>query len=264
MIDMRFQGLYFLFFSCFMLSCGSDSPPPASTAPTPSIAQNALKKRVVLVIDASSSITQESKSLAAGYARQIANTLPDESHLLIYSTEKNTTQQALVDIKKETPLKPSLRSDYESRVWPANVKKVYDVVLAKCNQGASVSCILDGLKSVRAGLAGATPAQETYLLIVSDMLECCELGCPAKPKDFVGMTDKLEKSSDLAEFELLSKIPKEHVKICYINQNAKSENATMIASPEFRTFWRKSFALLGYNEMPEPGTSIDAFLEMIK
>lgn len=260
---MRLQCLYALFLSCFMLSCGGDDPQRASTIDTPSVAQNTFKKRVVLLIDASSSITQESKLLAAGYARQIANALADESHLLIYSTEQNTTQQALIDIKKSTPLKPSEKANYASRVWPATVNKIHDTVLQKCNQGGSVSCILDGLKSVRAGLAGASTAQETYLLVISDMLECCELGCPSKPKDFVGMADKLEKSH-LPEFELSSKIPKEHVKVCYINQNAKSENATMIASPEFRAFWRKSFALLGYNEMPEPGTSIGAFLNMIK
>jgi len=260
---MRFQCLCSLFLSFVMLSCGSDNPQPPSTVPTPSGIQNTLKKRVVLLIDASSSITEESKRLAAGYARQIASALGDESHLLIYTTEKNTTQQALIDMKKVTPLKPSAKADYEARIWPANVKKVYDAVLAKCNQGASVSCILDGLKSVRTGLAGATTAQETYLLVISDMLECCELGCPTNPKDFAGMEEKLEKS-DLSVFELASKIPKEHLKICYINQNAKPANAAMIASPAFRAFWRKSFALLGYNEMPEPGTSIDAFLDLIK
>ena len=131
-----------------MLSCGGDNPQTESTTPTPTITQSTLKKRVVVLIDASSSITESSKLLAAGYAKQVANTLADESHLLIYSTEKNTTQQALIDIKKEIPLKPSLRSDYEMRVWPAHAKRVYDTVLTECNKGSSVSCILDGLKSV--------------------------------------------------------------------------------------------------------------------
>lgn len=250
--------------TCF-ISCGDNNPPHPESTVSPaseSVSVDALEKRVILLIDVSGSITEESKKLAAQYARRIANGLADESHLLIYTTEKNIAQQAIVDIKKATPLKPLDRADFEARIWPSTITQTHDIVLAKCNEGASTSCILDGLKSVRTGLAGASKARQTYLLVISDMLEDCELGHPETAKDFAKMKLKLEKS-DLNDFQIASKIPQEHVQICYINQNARPVNAEIMASPEFRAFWQQAFKMLGYSGMPEPGTSIDAFLDMI-
>lgn len=77
------------------------------------------------------------------------------------------------------------------------------------------------------------------------------------------MREKLEKS-DLGSFQLASKIPINHLKICYINQEARPGNVEMIRSEEFRAFWQQAFKMLGYSEMPEPGTSIDTFLDMVK
>lgn len=251
-----------LFLSC---NCNGDNSEKSrqetsgTNVPAP---KDIFEKRVILVVDVSSSITEDSKLLAARYAGQITKELADDSHLLIYTTEKNSAQQAIVDIKKIIPLKPTEKADFETRIWPGIVKSTYDIVLTKGKKGGSTSCILDGVKSVRAGLANASKAKETYLLIISDMLEDCELGSPKTAKDFVMMKKKLEKS-DLRDFQLASKIPQDQMKICFINQNAKPGNANMIASPEFRAFWQQAFKMLGYSEMPAPGTSIDAFLDLI-
>lgn len=260
--------LIFLFYQFILIaiifSCGeSKSPKSEQAEQSKPTSETTFQKRVILLIDASASLTEGSQKLAVQYAGEVADVLGDESHLLVYTTEKNPAQPAIVDEKKSAPLNPMARTDFNTRIWPATIKRIKDTVEAKCRKGESTSCILDGLKSVKAGLANASKAEETYLLIISDMLEDCELGHPETAKDFAKMKIVLEKS-DLGEFQLASKIPLLHVKICYINHDARPGNVAMIGSSEFRAFWQQAFKMLGYTEMPEPGTSIAAFLDMIK
>ncbi len=262
-IIMRQNLLLFLsiafFASCNSEGCHNSAIPPHID----STEEVVFQKRVVLIIDISSSLTESNQKMAAQYAGQVAKYLGDDSQLLIYTTEKNTSQQAIVDAKKSVPLKPSARADFEARIWPLTVNATYNTVFDKCKKSESNSCIIDGLKSVITGLSNASKAHDTYLLIVSDMLECCELGCPKQAKEFEAMKIKIIKS-DLNDFHLATKIPLDHLKICLTTQDVAPQSAELIASPEFREFWKEAFKMLGYPTMPEPGTGIDSFLDIIK
>lgn len=252
--------------STFLLSCDSDKPPkPESTDSLPEepATPDPIEKRVILLIDVSSSITKASKELAASYARMVANALADESHLLVYTTEKGATLPAIVDVKKIVPLGPIERETFKS-AWPAKVQKISETVRANCQKSISSSCILDGLKSVRTGLNGVSKAQETYLLVISDMLECCGLGCPKIAKDFDKMKKELEKRGDLNAFQLAALIPQNHIQICYISKDVKPADADMIESAEFRDFWKQAFTMLGYADTPARVTSIHSFLGLIE
>ncbi|MCB0533326.1 MAG: hypothetical protein KDD14_14080 [Saprospiraceae bacterium] len=260
---MRLLSLLSIFLCSLLISCGNDEltgpnkESAAQLSPPPS-----LKKRIVLIVDISSSLTVASKNLAAKYAAQVAQNLSDKSHLLIYTTEKNIAAQAIIDEKKFIPLKPMDKANYQAKIWPAIENKIHKTVLQKCNTGEPTSCILDGLKSARTGISGGVQAKETFLLILSDMLEDCHFGRPVKGADFAKMKEKLEKS-DLDSFQLVNVIPEGNITICYINQDARAGNAAMINSVEFREFWKQAFKMLGYSDWPQPVTSIDAFLEKI-
>lgn len=259
---MRSVLMIFLVLVVVMLGCSSDNGgEPKEMIGRPQaegVAFNDSKiidKRLIVLLDNSGSITDQSGKKAAKELLKIIKNLGEECHLLVYTTENNPVNPALVDEMKSVPLKPSERARYNSE-WNEKIKKIVLTLVEASKEKRNETCILSGIKSIYNGLVGQVHARENYLVILSDMLECCNGLCPEKTNTFETAEAKIN-SLQLEDFPLSQFVPLENISVYFLTPSLK--NRQVMGSSQLKQFWTHVFHGLGYDDLPTMSTSLDAF-----
>lgn len=220
-----------------------------------------VKKRIIVIFDSSKSIPEQSIRRALNAVKKIANEMDDKSQLVIFTTNKSTVQPPLVNIKKEVPINSRDRRIYQE-TWNKDIDKITSGIRNHIQEQEEATCLVSAMKSVKNYLNGASSAQQTYPIFISDMLECCDGICIEKKAGIPNSMKKVEKL-DLSYYALADLIPASNLYGYQLSQNLEEQYLKVIDTEEFRQFWKTVFQKFGYEAAPDFTTSLDKFIEKI-
>lgn len=123
------------------------------------------------------------------------------------------------------------------------------------------TCILSPLKSIYNRIL-SSEEHDNYLLIFSDMMECCKHGCPDSPEEFKRLTDNLG-SYQLDQYKLAQYIPFENISVVYATQGSKLNQGELMESPHFKAFWDSVFVKMGYKSRPVFSDNFEKWLNKL-
>lgn len=248
--------------------CGSTAADrPVNETPTTTASASPTLKRVFVVIDGSSSLNDAACKQIDKLVGDVFDALGELQDLRVFTTIEGTRSQPVFQWKKVPPTRPSEEKEFYKDTIPAKKKRLDDAVMAACKKGNNGSYILHAIQSAYANLEGAEQADESLLLILSDMLECSPgyYGCSeGEAPGFKKMSEQIG-SSPLAASCLLSKaIPLDNIRVCVISMNNEQKFVQLSSSPECKAFWDAAFRNMGFETGPQHATDIGDFLDKIR
>lgn len=256
-------SLAFLYTLCFV-SCTTENSKTEKKEerPTKTVVASPTLKRVFVVIDVSNSLNEAACNHLSHEVERIFDALSEYQEMRIFSTVEGTKAQPVFQWKKVSPTKPSLERVYNQDTIPAKREEVKKAVLTACSKANNGSYILHAIQSVYSNMEGAEKADESMLIILSDMLECSPnyYGCSEQPNGFEKMTKGLDATTLAADCPLSKEIPLENVSICVISMNLEMRYVQLSSSPACKAFWDAAFMKMGYPKGPPHGTDIGGFL----
>lgn len=224
-------------------------------------AKSVLPQRVIIILDISKSISNASFEKAKYTLLDIADKMKNKSQLLVFSTTKNPSQAPLINREKKLPINSLQRTTY-IRKWKEELKKKVNNIQSTFSKKEEVTCLIFAMKSVKYYLRGLPPAKNTYLLFISDMLECCEKLCIENKSSIPGSQNQL-KALNLTYYQLSELIPLTNIEAYLLTENLLRTHLESIDSEEFRQFWNQVFAKFGYDNAPNFTTSNSGFINKL-
>ncbi|MBV6428291.1 MAG: hypothetical protein KIPDCIKN_02818 [Haliscomenobacter sp.] len=223
-------------------------------------------KRVFVVIDGSNSLNEAACIKISNEVKRVFDALSEYQELRVFSTVEGTKTQPIFIWKKASPTKPSLEKVYINETIPAQGQILMKQVSAACSKASNGSYILHAIQSVYSNFQGAEKADESMLLILSDMLECSPkyYGCSEQPNGFEKMIKGLDATSLSNDCPLSKAIPLENIFACFISMNDKMRYVQLSSSPACGAFWEAAFIKMGYSKGPLNGTDIGGFLSKMR
>jgi hypothetical protein len=258
---------FFLFLallsSLSLVNCNNESPSRESVVPDYSSSTPTLK-RILLIIDGSNSLNSAACEDISRKVLRIFDALGEMNDIRVFFTMEGTKSQPVFQWKKTSPTKPSLEKKFFSETLPAKREEFNSIISQICKKGINGSFILHAIQSTYANIQGADQADQTFLLILSDMLECSTkyYGC-SEIEGFEKMTAMLNNSSLGIDCQLSKVIPIENIDFCVISMNNEKRFIELSSSPECKKFWDAAFIKMGYLTGPEHATDIGAFIKKI-
>lgn len=221
-----------------------------------------LNKRCIILFDISGSLGEEGNKRVSKSVYETIQQISDNSEIRVFAIDNNEYATPVFKFLKQIPSKPRAKLAYPQEVNNMSLIAA-DTVLKRCQTQINTSCIVKGFKTVSNSLNREVPAKQTCLLVLSDMLECCDAGCPQRPMDFKSLMNKIAKYQ-LNECQLATRIPLENVWIAPITGNPTQKNNTLQSSKEFKDFWTEIFKSMGYTEKPPFNQDLGAFFKYIQ
>ncbi len=251
-----------LFFSCLLftscVSCGGDAPQQGPK-------QKPLSKRVFIVLDNSSSVNRANFEIINRSIDELVSSFDKNYNIFLFTTDvtDRSTQHPAGEFVFKLPktLKPTERKMMEDSIAHLSDRFRKDVERAMEDK-PNKTCVLSALKSIYSFIKSSAE-YKNYLLIISDMLECCKYGCPDNQAEFGALANKV-KNYQLENYHLSEYIPLENIAVVYATEALSQKEGELIESPEFKSFWQKAFGAMGYEDMPVFGPSAERFLSGLR
>lgn len=259
----------------FFFSCGETPPKTGSEsqkqdtsgATTPASApESPTLKRVILIVDGSNSLNTPARDNIMQKALNVFDALGEMHDIRVFSTAEGTKTPPVFQWKKVAPTKPSLEKIFLSKTLPekrAELQKAVNDVFNKSNNG---SYILHAIQSAYSNLQGSDVADQTLILVLSDMLECSPkyYGCSESKQGFEKMIKSLDKSSLAEDCPLSKSVPYDNLAFCVISMNSEQNFIELSSSPACGKFWEAVFQKMGYSDGPKLVTDIGEFTGKIR
>lgn len=248
-----------IFFFC---TCNSNQTEKTHEQQVFSQSASPTLKRIFVVIDGSSSLNKAAVNEILHEVERVFDALSEYQELRVFSTVEGTKTQPIFVWKKASPTKPSLEKSYKNKIIPEQRQALLKEVLTACSKASNGSYILHAIQSVYSNIQGAEKADESMLLILSDMLECSPgyYGCSEQPNGFEKMIKGLNSTTLSKDCPLSKEIPLENISVCVISMNDKKNYVQLSSSPACKAFWDAAFVKMGYSTGPPNGTDIGGFL----
>ena len=264
MKKVSFTLIVFSFF--FLCDCKKKSDTAEKTRTVAPPTETPTLKRVLIVIDGSNSLNAVACDNILQKVMSIFDALGEMHDLRIFSTIEGTKTPPIFQWKKSFPTRPSEEKKYLTETLPAKKIELEKVIEMACKSSNNGSYILHAIQSAYSNLQGLDPADQTLLIVLSDMLECSPkyYGCSEGKNGFVGMMPTLEKSTLAEECPLINLISLDNTAFCVISMNDQNRYVALSSSPTCKKFWDAAFKKMGYKNGPAHATDIGGFLSRIR
>lgn len=255
-----------MFSFCLLWNCKKKSGAAERTRTVAPPIETPTLKRVIVVIDGSNSLNAVACNNILQKVISIFDALGEMHDLRIFLTIEGTKTPPIFQWKKNLPTRPSEEKIYLEEKVPAKKMELEKVIDKACKSSNNGSYILHAIQSAYSNLQGLDPADQTLLIVLSDMLECSPkyYGCSEGKNGFVGMMPTLEKSTLAEECPLINFISLENTAFCVISMNDENRYVALSSSPTCKKFWDAAFKKMGYKNGPAHATDIGGFLSRIR
>ncbi|MAT53648.1 MAG: hypothetical protein CMN32_04155 [Saprospirales bacterium] len=248
-----------LIFIMVFSACGGNNENSGTTANEPP--NKRMDKRIFIVLDNSGSVNRTNLELINECTDKILKKLKGAYKIYLFTTDvtdrsvQHPTAKLEVEALKSS--RPSEREKHEKKV--DSLKQIFIADISGAMESApDKTCILSSIKSAY-NFIQTSEEYENYLLILSDMLECCKYGCPSNPEGFEKLTGKIS-SYQLSEYPLDKYIPLENIAVVFATKGLAQKQGELMESPQFKSFWDSAFKEMGYEKRPVFGPSYEHWL----
>ncbi len=249
-----------LFFILGLFSCGEESPEqsnfPSKRAP----------KRVFIVLDNSGSVNRENISLIQEKMDDLFGILKRNFSIYLFTTDvtDRSVQHPVASIEfyHSSTSTPAERRQRRAEKVSKHKYLRDTLVVNLMTEHPNKTCILSAFKSIYKFIQ-SSESNDDYLLIFSDMMECCKFGCAENVSGFKRLFRDIDKYR-LNEYSLSDYVSLDHIAVAYVTHSLDEKNSEVIESESFNHFWTEAFKQMGYADKPIFGTSIGRWLQEVR